>query len=384
MQIGLLGKANVGKSTLFSAATHTAVPTGNFPFTTVKPNVGIAHVTAPCPCKEMGVEHEIPNCVLGTRLIPVKLIDVAGLVPGAHEGRGLGNRFLDDARQADALLHIVDAAGATDEDGRPVAPGTRDPARDAEFVVSEFDMWFLSILEKDWQKLCKESERGRPEQALHSRFAGLGVSEGQIAGAAQKAPARLSDWSGGDRRDFAAALRRASKPMLTVANKADMCREVPDWGVPCSAETELALVRAASAGMVSYSPGSSSFRVTAGSGAGPEQARALESMAGTVEKLGGTGVRRALNEAVFGLLGMVPVYPVEDESRLCDRGGAVLPDAKLMRPGSSARDLAGAVHADLARGFLHGVNCRTKQRIGADYELSAGDVIRAVSASARG
>ena len=384
MQIGLIGKANVGKSTLFSAATHTDVPTGNFPFTTIKPNVGMAYVTAPCPCKELGVEHDIPHCVSGKRLIPVKLIDVAGLVPGAHEGRGLGNQFLDDARQADALVHVVDAAGATDEDGQPVAPGTRDPAKDVEFVVSEFDMWFLGILEKDWQKLCKEAERGRPELALHSRFAGLGISEGQVAGAAQGAPARLSDWSDGDRKGFAARLRRASKPVLTVANKADMCPGVPDWAVPCSAETELALVRAASAGMVAYAPGSDSFAVTAGPEAGEDQKMALEAMAATVKKLGGTGVRRALNEAVFGLLGMVPVYPVEDESRLCDRAGTVLPDAKLMRPGSTARDLAGAVHADLAKGFLYATDCRTRQRIGADKELSAGDVVRAVSASARG
>ena len=384
MQIGLIGKANVGKSTLFSAATHTGVPTGNFPFTTIKPNVGIAHVTAPCPCKELGLEHDIPNCVLGTRLIPVKLIDVAGLVPGAHEGRGLGNQFLDDARQADALVHVVDAAGATDADGQPVAPGTRDPADDVEFVESEFDRWFLGILEKDWQKTCKEAERGRPSKAVHSRFAGLGISEQDVSSGMQQMPARMQDWSAEQRSGFAARLRRASKPVLTVANKADLCPEVPGWAVPCSAETELALVRAASAGMVAYAPGSDSFAVTAGPEAGEDQRRALEAMASTVEKLGGTGVRRALNEAVFGLLGMVPVYPVEDESRFCDRAGTVLPEAKLMRPGSTARDLAGAVHADLAKGFLYAVDCKSKQRIGAEHELSGGDVVRAVSASARG
>lgn len=384
MQIGLLGKANVGKSTFFSAATHSDVPTGNFPFTTIKPNVGIAHVTAPCPCKDLGLEHDIPQCASGTRLIPVKLIDVAGLVPGAHEGRGLGNRFLDDARQADALIHVVDSAGATDADGQPVAPGTRDPRQDVEFVVGEFDRWFSGILERDWQKTCKESERGRPAQALHSRFAGLGISERDVASAMRGAPARLGDWTGVDRREFAGRLRRASKPVLTAANKADLCGSPPDWAVPCSAETELALVRAASAGMISYAPGSDSFEAAEGSLAGPEQRRALEAMASTVEKLGGTGVQRALNGAVFDLLGMVAAYPVEDESRMCDRNGTVLPDAKLLRPGSTARDLAAAVHEDLAKGFLHAVDCRTGRRMGADHELSGGDVVRAVSASARG
>lgn len=384
MQIGLLGKANVGKSTFFSAATHSDVPVGNFPFTTIKPNVGIAHVTAPCPCAELGVEHDIPQCVSGTRLIPVKLIDVAGLVPGAHEGRGLGNRFLDDARQADVLVHVVDAAGSTDADGQPVAPGTRDPAEDVEFVVGEFDKWFLGILERDWQKTCKEAERGRPAQALHSRFAGLGVSERDAADAMQGLPARLGGWTGEERAAFAGRLRRSSKPVLTVANKADMCGEPPGWAQPCSAETELALVRAASAGMITYAPGSDSFEEAPGSSAGPEQRRALQAMASTVKKLGGTGVQRALNAAVFELLGMIPAYPVEDESRMSDRAGNVLPDAKLMRPGSSARDLASAVHEDLGRGFLHAVDCRTGRRVGADHGLSAGDVVRAVSASARG
>lgn len=384
MQIGLLGKANVGKSTFFSAATHSDVPVGNFPFTTIKPNVGIAHVTAPCPCAELGVEHDIPQCVSGTRLIPVKLVDVAGLVPGAHEGRGLGNRFLDDARQADALVHVVDAAGATDADGQPVAPGTRDPADDVEFVVGEFDRWFLGILERDWQKTCKEADRGRPSQALHSRFAGLGIEERDAAGAMQGLPARLGGWTGEDRAAFAGRLRRSSKPVLTAANKADMCAEAPGWAIPCSAETELALVRAAASGMITYAPGSDSFEEAPGSPAGPEQRRALEAMASTVKKLGGTGVQRALNAAVFELLGMVPAYPVEDESRMSDRAGTVLPDAKLMRPGSTARDLASAVHEDLGRGFLHAIDCRTGRRVGADHPVSSGDVIRAVSASARG
>lgn len=384
MQIGLLGKANVGKSTFFSAATHADAPVGNFPFTTIKPNVGIAHVTAPCPCAELGVKHDMPQCVSGTRLVPVKLVDVAGLVPGAHEGRGLGNQFLDDARQADALIHVVDSAGTTDADGQPVAPGTRDPALDVEFVVGEFDKWFHGLLERDWQKTCKEAERGRPAQALHSRFAGLGISERAVASAMQGMPGRLMDWTQKDREDFAGRLRRASKPVLTVANKADLCAVTPDWAIPCSAETELALARASSAGMVSYTSGSDSFEIPEGSGAGPEQRRALHTMASTLKKLGGTGVQRALNEAVFDVLGMIVAYPVEDESRFCDRAGTILPDAKLMRPGSTTRDLAAAVHEDLARGFLHAVDCRTGRRMGADQELSGSDVVRIVSASARG
>ena len=117
LQIGLFGKANVGKSTFFSAATETPAASGNFPFTTIEPNVGVAYVKADCACKHFDIQHENELCVNGTRFIPVKLIDVAGLVPGAHEGKGLGNQFLDDARQAEVLIHVVDIAGSTDIQG---------------------------------------------------------------------------------------------------------------------------------------------------------------------------------------------------------------------------------------------------------------------------
>ena len=90
MQVGLLGKANVGKSTFFAAATESTVQTGNFPFTTISPNVGVAYVRTKCPCRHFGIQHTHDLCRDGTRLIPVKLIDVAGLVPGAHKGKGFG------------------------------------------------------------------------------------------------------------------------------------------------------------------------------------------------------------------------------------------------------------------------------------------------------
>ena len=159
MQIGLLGKANVGKSTFFSAATETPVQIGNFPFTTVQPNVGIAYVNTTCACKHFKIEHRNPLCVYGMRFIPVKLIDVAGLVPGAHEGKGLGNQFLDDARQAEVLIHIVDISGSTDIQGQPVNIGTHDPREDIKFVEDEFDFWFKQILEREWSKLSKEIEK---------------------------------------------------------------------------------------------------------------------------------------------------------------------------------------------------------------------------------
>ena len=118
IEIGLAGKPNAGKSTFFKSATLIDVAIANYPFTTIEPNVGIAYVRTRCVCRELGID--CGKCVDGWRFIPVKLIDVAGLVPGAHEGRGLGNEFLDNLRQAEGVIHVVDASGSTDEEGNEV------------------------------------------------------------------------------------------------------------------------------------------------------------------------------------------------------------------------------------------------------------------------
>ena len=105
MKVGLVGKPNAGKSTFFTAVTSASAQIGDYPFTTIDKNVGIAHVRKPCPSKELSVEPNPNNSlsINGIRYIPVEVIDVAGLVPGAHKGKGMGNKFLDDLRQADVL-----------------------------------------------------------------------------------------------------------------------------------------------------------------------------------------------------------------------------------------------------------------------------------------
>lgn len=396
MQIGLLGKANVGKSTFFSAATETPVATGNFPFTTIEPNVGVSHVKADCACKHFEVKHENQHCVGGTRFIPVKLIDIAGLVPGAHEGRGLGNRFLDDARQAGALIHVVDIAGATDIQGQPVAPGSHDPLEDVAFVTDEFEQWFKQILGREWEKLSREVEMktAKLTQAIADRFSGLGISENTVQGVAQRlglVSKKPKEWSDEDLTGFVRELRSASKPILVAANKADLCSDLgvvekitDSEVIPCSAESELLLKKASRAGIIDYEPGAETFSIRDGSSPGPEQKKALDLVSSALERIKTTGVQHALNRAVFGLLGLSVVYPVEDETKLCNKDGEVLPDAKLMPPGATAKDLAYAVHADIGKGFLFGINCKSRQRIGADYVLQSGDVIKIVSSMSRG
>ncbi|MDE1763633.1 MAG: redox-regulated ATPase YchF [Thaumarchaeota archaeon] len=397
MQIGLLGKTNVGKSTFFSAATQTTAQIGNYPFTTIEPNVGIAYVKADCACKHFGINHVHQLCVGGTRYIPIKLIDVAGLVPGAHEGKGLGNKFLDDARQAEVLIHVVDASGSTDMQGQPVPPGTHKPLDDVKFVEEEFDQWMKQILEREWQKLTREleSKSGKIIHSITQRFSGLGISEYDVETVLHHLNLQIKkplEWSEDDILSFVKELRKRTKPIIIAANKADLCH---DLGVldelkkihstmACSAETELLLRKAAKAGLVDYLPGEKTFKIKDGISPNPQQQKALDLAHKVMEKIGGTGVQESLNSACFDLLKLIVVFPVEDESKLSNKNGEILPDARLLPAGSTARDLARIVHEDLAKGFLYAVDAKTKQRVGAEHQLKNGDVLKIMSALSRG
>ena len=395
LQIGLLGKANVGKSTFFSAATETSVASGNFPFTTIEPNVGVAYVKTECACKTFGIQHENQLCINGTRFVPVKLIDVAGLVPGAHEGKGLGNQFLDDARQAEVLIHVVDIAGTTDIQGQPVPIGTHDPLEDVVFVQDEFDQWFIDILKREWDKITREIDQKRAKltDGIAKRFTGLGIKDYQVQDILQKLgliSRNPKEWSDSDIQTFVKELRKNTKPIIIAANKADLCqnldivKKISDIVIPCSAETELLLRKASKAGIVNYFPGDENFTVVEGKKILPPQQKALDLVKNVFSKIPSTGIQKILNTAVFDSLKFIVVYPVEDETKLTNKDGDILPDTKLLPEESTAKDLAGLIHADIAKGFLHAIDCKTKQRISGDQKLKNGDVIKIVSTLSRG
>lgn len=396
----MIGKANVGKSTFFNAATELAVPAANYPFTTIEPNVGVAYARVRCVCREFGVQDNPVHsmCIDGNRFIPVKLVDVAGLVPGAHTGKGLGNKFLDDARQADALVHVVDASGTTDSNGRPVPAGTGDPMFDIEFVEEEFDLWLAALVGREWSKNAREAEGlgQKLEQMLAKRLSGLAVSEPVIAGAIHASGLSMKkpvSWTGEDILAFCKILRIKAKPFVIAANKADLpsaevnIEKMKAAGlevVPCASEAEALLRKASKKGVLHYLPGDSTFDVKLNVALNAQQQKALDIVKTLMQKYGSTGVQEAVNIVCFKLLRMVAVYPVEDEFKLADKKGNVLPDVRLLPEGSTAKDLAQTVHADLAKGFLFGVDARTKQRVGSDHKLKSGDVIKIVSATSRG
>ena len=395
MLIGLLGKTNVGKTTFFNAATMLNAQVADHPFTTIEPNVGVAYARTRCVCKEFNVKDNPKRslCIDGNRFIPVKMIDVAGLVPDAHKGRGLGNKFLDDARQADALIHVVDASGSTDNEGRPCAIGMNDPLNDIQFVELEFDLWLTSIVSRDWAKNAKEAEhRGiKFEHLLAKRLSGLSISEPVIVNILQevsKDKGRYSQWDEKDIFEFARALRLRSKPIVIAANKADIStakeniRRIQATGrivIPCIAEAELLLKRAAAKGVIEYIPGDPTFKVK-DHALREEQKRALERVRILMQEYNGTGVQQSIDATCFNALNLIVVYPVEDADRLSDKDGNVLPDAFMLKQGSTAKDLAMHVHSELAEHFLYAIDARSKQRLGAEYRLKDRDVIKIVSA----
>ncbi len=397
MQIGLLGKANVGKSTFFSAATETVVQTGNFPFTTIEPNVGVTHVKVDCACKSLQKRCGNNLCVDGTRFIPIKLIDVAGLVPGAHDGKGLGNQFLTDAMKADALIHVVDISGSTDIQGQPVTVGTHDPLEDIKFVEDEFDLWFKQLLDREWYKLTKEIEQKRAKisDGLARRFTGLGIKESDIDQVLNSMSLKLkkpTDWSDDEIMKFLKSLRKIAKPMVIAANKADLCEDLTITKnisdsfttIPCSAETELMLRKAAKSGLIQYVSGGNDFQGKGDKQLSDEQNKALHLAKNVLTKIGVTGIQKILNFVTFDIMKLIVVYPVEDESKLSNKDGQVLPDARLLDSSATAKELAFTIHQDIGNGFLHAIDAKTKQRIGADHQLKNGDVIKIVSALSRG
>ena len=388
--VALAGKPNAGKSTFYTAATMADVDVANYPFTTIDANRGVTHVRTDCPCLDRHERCGGENCRDGKRYVPVELLDVAGLVPGAHEGKGLGNQFLDELTNADVVLHVVDASGATNAEGEPVEPGSHDPLDDVDFIEEEMDLWLAGIVDRNWESVERKSRSPDfdLEATVTDLLTGFGATEADVATVLRELeyPTDPKAWTDHDREELARAIRRQTKPIVVVANKVDAApadaveriREGTEKPVvAATADGERALRRGADAGIVDYDPGDDGFEITGDLSDG--QREGLDAIRDVMAAHGGTGVQTALNTAIYDLLGRITVYPVQDASKWTDGTGTVLPDAFLLPSGSTPPDLAYAVHTDIGEGYLHAVDARSSRRIGEGHELTEGDVIKIVS-----
>src|SRR2546428_10025988 len=394
MELGLVGKPNVRNAHFFAAATLVPVQIANYPFTTIEANRGVAFVRKACPHKELGRPCKPNNapCEGGTRLIPVELLDVAGLVPKAHEGRGLGNKFLDDLRQANALVHVIDATGGTDSGASPLPRGAPAPIADVSLRGDGRADWRAGIRGGNGGKEARRAdlEEAPPEKIVFARLTGLGFSEMQVHTALREIALdpKMARWTSDDFFRLAQTLQHRGKPMILAANKADLVprdmlqnlsKAAGYLVVPTSAEYELALRRAASAGLVVYHSGGSSFEIMHPEKLNAAQEKGLEKIRAFLRERGSTGVQQCIEEAVFKLLDLIVVYPVEDEHHWTDKSSNILPDAFLVPRGSTAVDVAFKVHTDLGNHFIRAINARTKMVVGRDHPVQDGDVIKIVA-----
>ncbi len=393
MLLGLVGKPSCGKSTFFKASTLAEVEIASYPFTTIKPNHGIGYVKVECIDKEFKVQCN-PNkgfCIQGQRFVSVELMDVAGLVPGASEGKGLGNQFLDDLREADAFIQIVDASGKTDILGKQTE--SHNPCEDIKFLEEELDAWYYNILLKVWKGFARktELEGAKFSEAVAKQFSGLKVKEEQVKKVLLKLtlPEKPSSWNEKQLKDFASELRKTSKPMIIAANK---CDDSESWKniedlknnfkehliIPCSADSELALRQATKSGLIEYVPGERDFKIL--KDLSDKQKQALENIKKNVlEKFEyGTGVQQVLNTAIFDLLKYIAIFP-GSPNKLKDSKGRILPDCFLLPSGSTALDFAYSLHTDFGKNFIRAIDARTKMAWGKEHILKHRDILEIIS-----
>jgi ribosome-binding ATPase YchF (GTP1/OBG family) len=398
IRIGLIGKTNAGKTTFFNSATSSNEEISTYPFTTKHPKIGNASVISLCVHREFNLKDSPKNstCVDGWRFIPIELVDLPGLIKGAWEGKGLGNQFLSVAAQSDVLLHIVDASGSIDSSGRLAEPGTGDPIADVSDIEEEMILWYLKLFEGNRDKIIRSINSGSDAvQSITEIFQGIGVKEWHVKRALEENELndkKIGDFDPLQSRRFASTLRELSKPTLIVANKVDLSAAADNFKrlrehnkhmlvVPCSADAELTLRRAQVKGLIRYFPGDERFEINEKTSLNEKQKWALNFIRKDIlgEYLQ-TGVQFALNVAVFKLLNMNVVYPVADPGKLSDKRGNVLPDAYLMRSGSSVEDLANEIHSDLAKGILYAVDVRNGLRLTINYLVKDRDVLSIISA----
>ena len=395
MFIALFGKPSTGKSTFFKAATLAEADIASYPFTTLKPQEAVGYVKIECIDVEFKVQCEPRTgfCIQHKRFIPIKLTDIPGLIEGSAEGLGRGNEFLADIAPADALIHIIDISGSTNEKGESVKPLSHDPCKDVKFLEKELDMWYLGIMKKGWDKFARtiQQENQNIKKALAKQLSSLKVTEEIVETLIKKLSLshKPLEWSELDLRNLASELRKLTKPMIIAANKIDiegakynldrLQEQFPEYKIfPCSADSELALREAAKHHLIEYVPGENNFKIISEK-LNDNQKKALDFVKTKIlDVYGSTGVQNILDYIVFNLLKYIAVYP-GGTGNLKDSSGRVMPDCYLLPEGATALDFAFKLHTDLGNNFIKAIDVKVKRVVGKEYKLKHRDSIEIVT-----
>jgi ribosome-binding ATPase len=395
MIIGIVGKPNVGKTTFFKATTLMDVEVANYPFTTIDANKGVGFVRNKCVDTFFNVQCNPRHgfCKNHIRYIPVDIIDVAGLVPGACEGRGLGNKFLTDLYQANALIQVIDISGGTDIEGKTTAIGQNDPAEEISFLLTEIETWLLGIFKKNFQKISKEQQTKKQKTltSLLTFMGSMGVSEEILDNVLKECSLKeklVCNWTDEELLIFTKKIREKSKPIIVAANKLDiqgseerlkkLKEKYPNIIIiGCCADAELALRSASKVDAIDYLPGDNNFKIL--KEINDKQKQALEFIQKNIlDKYECTGVQEVIDNAVFNILKYICVYP-GGTKKLEDKDGNVLPDCFLMPPNSTTLDFAYKLHTDFGKNFIKAIDVKTKMLLGKDHVLKNNDVIEIVA-----
>ncbi|MHA2243383.1 MAG: redox-regulated ATPase YchF [Candidatus Hodarchaeales archaeon] len=395
--IGIVGKPSSGKTTFLNALCGTSAKTADYPFTTIQPNQGVGFVTTPCVCQELGITCNPQNseCIDRVRKIPVKIIDVAGLVPGAYEGKGMGNQFLSDLAQADILIHVVDISGSLNEEGETVDPGSHDPMKDVAFLENEIAAWIRGILKKDWERAVRkaDTEKKNIVDFITEKMTGLKITRINIMKAVNSANLNASlvkEWTDDDLLQLCHEIRKLGKPIIIAANKIDrptaksnyerLKKEFGEMIIPTSALTDVVLRKIVDQGKVEYI--SASGRLNLKSSISPKEESFINKIQTEIlDPYKTTGIFETLNKAVFDILELQPIYPVADISHFSDNDGKKLPDVFLVKKGTTIKEFAGIIHQDLLKNFIYGIDARINRKLSEKHELQFGDVVKIVAAA---
>lgn len=316
LKAGIIGLPNSGKSTLFNALTAAGAPVAGYPFCTVDPNVGVAYV----PDERLLRVAEAAGC---HRVVPadVRIVDIAGLVEGAHRGEGLGNRFLAHVREVDVLVHVVRCFDAPDVSH--VMAGL-DPERDIDVVNTELIFADLESVERRKARIEKAARSGDREKQKE-----LDLLEKLESWLNQGLPVITLDLSREERELVSGLFLLTAKPVIYVANvgESDLQGDFDLWEA----------VRDKAAQM-----GAGSLRMCAELEAElVELEEAERAEMASLYGLEGLG-REELLRRIYELLGLVSFFTTESSEA---RSWAV-------REGATAAEAAGRIHTDMQKGFI--------------------------------